>query len=289
MKKNVGLLLTLVFLLGSCLKQDALGPSPEEQLKNDLVIIDQYLASKSIVAQTDPDNYGVKYVVNVEGTGVKPTSSSDSVTVNYTLKLLPSESQIEKSSSPTKFLLANLIPGWQIGLPLIKEGSKSTFYIPSGWGYGSVQSGAIPANSNLIYEIELVKVVSQLKKDTIAINTYLDAKGVNNVIKDPSGLRYVITILGTGAKPVAASTITFSYTGKFLSNETTFDQSSSAVSSLLSRLIKGFRIAMPLLPVGTKATLYIPSVLGYGPFTDSSGKIPGNSNLIFDIELVSVK
>jgi FKBP-type peptidyl-prolyl cis-trans isomerase FkpA len=287
MKKNVGLLLTLVFLLSSCLKQDALGPTPEEQLKNDLVIIDQYLASKSIVAQTDPDNYGVKYVVNVEGTGIKPTSSSDSVTVNYTLKLLPSEAQIEKSSSPTKFLLANLILGWQIGLPLIKEGSKATFYIPSGWGYGSVQSGSIPANSNLIYEIELVKVVSQLKKDTIAINTYLDAKGVSNVIKDPSGLRYVITTPGTGQKPVASSTVTFSYVGKILSTEKIFDQSSSPTTFLLSDLIKGFKIAMPLLPTGTKATLYVPSALGYGPKTN--GSIPGNSNLIFDIELVSFK
>jgi FKBP-type peptidyl-prolyl cis-trans isomerase FkpA len=287
MKKSFGLILVVAFLLASCLKEPSIGPTFDDQLKQDLVAIDAYLASKSIVAQTDPDNYGVKYIINVDGKGIKPTSSSDSVTVNYTLKLLPSESQIEKSSSPTKFLLANLIAGWQIGIPLIKEGSKATFYIPSGWGYGSVQSGAIPPNSNLIYEIELVNVGSQLKKDTIAINTYLDTKGISNVIKDPSGLRYVITTPGTGQKPDASSTVTFSYVGKVLSTEKIFDQSSSPATFLLRDLIKGFKIAMPLFPTGTKATLYIPSTLGYG--VKGNGSILGNSNLIFDIELISFK
>jgi FKBP-type peptidyl-prolyl cis-trans isomerase FkpA len=287
MKKSFGLLSIVVFLCISCLKQDDPGPTFEDQLKKDIASIDSYLLSKNIVAQVDPDNYGVKYVVTTDGAGIRPTTIADSITVNYTLKLLPSESQIERSSAPTKFLLGNLIAGWQIGLPLIKEGSKATFYIPSGWGYGGVQSGSIPANSNLIYDIELVKVSPQIKRDTMAIDAYLDSKKITTAIKDPSGLRYVITALGTGAKPVATSTITFSYEGKFLSTESIFDKSTSPVTSELSKLIKGFQIGMPLLPVGTKATLYIPSVLGYG--LRGSNSIPGNANLIFDVELVSIK
>jgi FKBP-type peptidyl-prolyl cis-trans isomerase FkpA len=291
MKNSIGLLFIVALLgLSSCLNSEPTpGPSFADQLKKDSVIISDYLSSKGLIALTDPDKYGVRYIVNVDGNGFKPTSFADSVTVNYTLKLLPSETQIEKSSAPTKFLLANLINGWKIGLPLIKEGSKATFYVPSGWGYGSAQSGAIPANSNLIFEIELISIVSQLKKDTTAINSYLNLKGISNAIKDQSGLMYTITSLGTGIKPTAESSITFNYTGKLMSTEFVFDKSTSPITSSLSdpNLIKGFRIAMPLLPVGTKATLYIPSTLAYG--LQDRNQIPKNSNLIFDVELVSIK
>jgi FKBP-type peptidyl-prolyl cis-trans isomerase len=291
MIKN-SLVIICVGLFLSCAK-DAVAPSFDQQLSADLSAINSYLSSKGIVAQNDPDNYGVKYVITKDGSGINPTSSADSITVNYTFKLLPSEQVIQKSTSSVKFLLGDLIPGWQIGLPLIKEGSIATFYIPSVWGYGSSQTGSgssiVPANSNLIYDIELIKVVSRLTKDTVAINTYLNDKGIANVRKDPSGLRYVITTLGTGTKPTSTSTITFNYVGKFMNTaETIFDQSTSPATAPLANLIKGFRIAMPLLPAGTKATLYIPSPLGYGLNGDRSGTVPSNANLIFDVELVSV-
>jgi FKBP-type peptidyl-prolyl cis-trans isomerase FkpA len=286
MKKYFGLLFLVAFGLVSCTGDDApTGPTFDEQLKKDIAAVDLYLDSKGIKAQTDPDNYGVKYIVNVEGTGIKPASPADSVVVNYTLKLLPSESQVEKSTAPVKFLLGNLIPGWQIGLPLIKSGSKATLYIPSGWGYGPLASGSIPGNSNLIFEIELIRVSPQLTRDTIAISSYLDLKNITNALKDPSGLRYVITQAGTGANPTSTSTISFKYVGKRMSSESIFDQSNVAVSYELSKLIKGFQIAMPLLQVGTKATLYIPSTLGYG--LRGSNSVPSNANLIFDVELVS--
>lgn len=48
-------------------------------------------------------------------------------------------------------------------------------------------------------------------------------------------------------------------------------------------------VALPLLQAGSKATFYIPSSLGYGPAGTSDGKIPSNSVLIFEVELVSFK
>ncbi|MFM8851488.1 MAG: FKBP-type peptidyl-prolyl cis-trans isomerase, partial [Cytophagales bacterium] len=103
----------------------------------------------------------------------------------------------------------------------------------------------------------------------------------------PSGLKYVISTLGTGSKPTLDNSITFSYTGKLLSSGVIFEQSSSPVSAQMkSFTIKGFQLGMLRLPQGSKATFYIPSVLGYG--LRSSQTIPRNSNLIFEVELVSI-
>ncbi|MCU0369158.1 MAG: FKBP-type peptidyl-prolyl cis-trans isomerase [Cyclobacteriaceae bacterium] len=58
--------------------------------------------------------------------------------------------------------MINYLYAFQVGLPKLPEGSKATLYIPSGLGFGTdaLTSGGItvPANSNLIYEVELVKV-----------------------------------------------------------------------------------------------------------------------------------
>ena len=281
------LLLVIVVGLSGCSIDTPKPVTFEDQLAKDRVTIDSYLVSKGIPALTDPNDYGVRYLVNVDGTGIKPIGAADSVTVNYTVRLLPAETEVEKSTAPVRFLLGNLIPGWQIGLPLIKEGSKANFYVPSGWAYGSVQQGTIPPNSNLIFEVELLKVFPQLRKDTLAISDYLLAKEVQNVFKGPEGLKYTITSLGNGTVPSATSTVSFTYTGRILSisNPTIFDRSSSPVSFALSGLIRGLRLGMTLIPVGTKATFYIPSTLGYG--LRGSGSIPSNANLIFEIELTA--
>jgi FKBP-type peptidyl-prolyl cis-trans isomerase len=48
--------------------------------------------------------------------------------------------------------------GWQYGLPLIKPGGKILLYLPPSLGYGSSPVGTIPANSVLIFEVQLVSV-----------------------------------------------------------------------------------------------------------------------------------
>jgi FKBP-type peptidyl-prolyl cis-trans isomerase len=51
-----------------------------------------------------------------------------------------------------------LIDGFKVTLPLINEGTVATFYIPSGLAYGSNATTAIPANSNLIFNITLKSI-----------------------------------------------------------------------------------------------------------------------------------
>ena len=84
-------------------------PSYEEQLAKDKEIINSYLTAKGITARPDPGNLGVMYTTTVAGSGISPQYAADSISINYTLKLIPSEKEIEKSPSPQKFSMVNLI------------------------------------------------------------------------------------------------------------------------------------------------------------------------------------
>ena len=127
----------------------------------------------------------------------------------------------------------------------------------------------------------------QLKKDIVIIDEYLKTKGVV-AQQDTSGLRYVITKIGTGPRPNSTDTVVVTYSGKLMENGVEFDKSTGPVTFQLTSLIKGWQIGFPLLRVGSKATLYVPSVLAYGP-RGYPPRIPQNANLIFDVELIKMK
>ena len=102
---------------------------------------------------------GLRYKVETEGTGAKPTASS-TVTVNYR-GVLTDGTQFDSSydrGQPATFAVNGVIPGWTEGLQLMSVGSKYIFVIPSDLGYGAAGQGPIPPNSTLIFEVELLNV-----------------------------------------------------------------------------------------------------------------------------------
>jgi FKBP-type peptidyl-prolyl cis-trans isomerase FkpA len=127
----------------------------DRQLQIDTTAIDAYLKANSINALKDPS--GIRYTFDTLGIGAVP-SISDFVTFTYTAKLLNSSSVIDQASTPVKSSLQGLILGWQIGLRYVQEGSTVTLYVPSRLAYGSTSQSSIPANSNLVFKIRLVKV-----------------------------------------------------------------------------------------------------------------------------------
>ncbi len=110
-----------------------------------------------------------------------------------------------------------------------------------------------------------------------------------DAVTTSSGLQYKALITGTGRKPKSNSKVTVHYRGLLL-NGVTFDSSyadEEPVSLGLRTVIKGWIEGLQLMPVGSVFVFMIPPELAYGD--SSSGSIPPNSTLIFEIELFGVK
>jgi FKBP-type peptidyl-prolyl cis-trans isomerase len=99
---------------------------------------------------------GLYYEITNPGSGATPTINSK-VSVTYTGKLL-NGTLFDEASSPKYFYLAQVIEGWQLGLPLIRKGGNIKLIIPSSLAYGCNGYSTIPSNSVLLFEVNLVDV-----------------------------------------------------------------------------------------------------------------------------------
>ncbi len=151
MKNILFVLISLSMLFVACGK-DTDYTEIDEQL------IQDYIAENNLTTQVTDE--GIHYIIESEGSGTQAEFSS-TVTVHYEGFLLDG-SKFDSSydrGMPSTFSLNNVIAGWQLGIPLFKEGGRGTLIIPSAYAYGnSSPSGAIPSNSVLLFNIELIDV-----------------------------------------------------------------------------------------------------------------------------------
>ncbi len=160
MKKYI-LLLTATVLIGlsSCLKKEDLPPPHNAlaQLGKDTLVIRNFLTANSIVA-TKLGPTGIYYQILTPGTGTVTPTRTSVIAVKYKGRFLNGTVFEEIKKDSVIYTLGNLIPGWQLGIPLIKKGGKIRLIVSSGYAYEEFGRGLIPPNTNLDFDIELIDV-----------------------------------------------------------------------------------------------------------------------------------
>jgi FKBP-type peptidyl-prolyl cis-trans isomerase FklB len=113
--------------------------------------------------------------------------------------------------------------------------------------------------------------------------------GKDGVTTLPSGLQYKVIKSGAGKSPQKTDKVTVNYRGTLIDG-TEFDSSYSRNQPAtfgVGQVIPGWTEALQLMKEGDQWEIYIPSKLGYGE-RGAGGRIPPNSALIFEVELISV-
>lgn len=231
---------------------------------------------------------GLKIKLTHEGKGAK-AKKGDKVKVHYTGTLvdgLKFDSSIDRNQ-PFEFIVGmkQVIAGWDEGFSNLRQGDKAILTIPPDLGYGDQRTGAIPPGAVLVFDVELLEIF----KDVIPKPFQIKEK---DLITTASGLKYGYAQKGNGVKAEKGKKVTVHYTG-FFENGDVFDSSVLRNQPIefkvgVGQVIAGWDEGIALLREGDKAKLIIPYALAYG----ESGRppmIPAKSNLIFNVELISVK
>lgn len=247
---------------------------------------------------------GLQYQVTSAGEGATPTDS-DVVLINYVGRLTDG-TVFDRSAQPTPMPIKGVVPGFAEALKLMQKGGKYRVWIPSALGYGGEATGPIPANSTLVFDVELIDFLPQATIDKYQRDMQAQAdaaaaagtaflarnRSAPGVTETASGLQYRILAPATGAHPTEADVAVVNYEGRLLDG-TTFDKSTQPVPMPVASVVPGFSQALKLMAKGEKIRVWIPAGLAYGPEEqrDGEGKvvIPANSTIQFDIELIGIQ
>ena len=181
-------------------------------------------------------------------------------------------------NEPIQFGLNRLIKGWQQGLPGMKVGGVRRLKIPPELAYGDVEKGKIPANSTLVFEIELLALENK------PMLPDLKAKEWKKL--GDKGLEIWDVKEGEGEAVKPGAKVTVHYTG-WLTNGKEFDSSIGGQPATfgLNQVIAGWTQGIPGMKPGGIRRLKIPSELGYGK-RGAGTDIPPDSTLVFEVQLI---
>jgi FKBP-type peptidyl-prolyl cis-trans isomerase FkpA len=292
-----------VLILASCKKDSnelTLKEYDDEQIKT-------YMSTNGISGLTR-DTSGMYYKIINPGSG-PAIEYSDNVSIVYTVRSV--DGKYTSTDTITNHVqdfvgrIAN--SGFPLGFgtigvqravhDLLKyRGASMQVIIPSRLGYGvsgagtgstSVTAGRIAGNQSLDLYIHIIK--DQTAYDKTTIKNFIATNNLTSeVIEDPDGYWYNMRTPGTGTVPITEnSTITVTYTVRLLNNNIV-DQYNIPGGTILEipSLIDGVREGLKKhATAGTLMTFIIPSAKAYGK--TASGAIPANSNLRFEVQVIS--
>ena len=144
--------------------------------------------------------------------------------------------------------------------------------------------------ANRVKAAQMEKMKQQGAENIKAGEAFLaENSGKEGVTTLPSGLQYKVITAGAGKSPQKSDKVTVNYRGSLIDG-TEFDSSYSRNKPAtfgVGQVIPGWTEALQLMKEGDKWEIVIPSKLGYGE-RGAGAKIPPNSTLVFEVELISV-
>lgn len=234
---------------------------------------------------------GLKKIMVSKGNGeiVKPFNN---VTLQFTGYLLDKSGYKHIfQSSLTNSTLAifqlgagRMVKGLDEGIATMKAGEKATFIIPPALGFGKQASGAVPANSTLYFDIELLSSADPFYHT-----------GNTDTLTSGTGLKILHVLRQEGKKITAEDVVTFDYTGYFidsLGHPIIFDNTLERKTSTVLRPgaatgFPGLGEGLTYLKKGEKAIVCIPPKLAFGD--KGKGIIPPGKALFYDVTIHDAK
>ena len=196
---------------------------------------------------------GLSYTVIKPGKGEKPSADAK-VRVNYKGMLTSNGTEFD-SGKNVEFAVGGVIKGFGQGLQMMQPGAKYRLCIPSKLGYGEAGTGPIPANADLVFEVELLSFTNPPPKPVLPVAERTCDQTT------PSGLGYRVIKPGTGKAPTDADMALVDFT--------TFDTKTGVVMEKrewekipLGRATPAFGEALKLMQTGASFTFCLPKAAG---------------------------
>jgi peptidylprolyl isomerase len=239
-------------------------------------------AIKLLRIDREGDPTGIEKTVTKEGSGTSAVEG-DLMDIHYLgtyLNGIKFDSSYDRKS-PLHIIAGHerLIKGFVQGIAGMKPGEKCKIVIPPSLGYGASPRGPIPGNSTLQFELELVKITPK-------------ADVLKEILADQKKLTIEELAPGTGAEVKNGDMVSVHFSANVVGGPKLGDTRESnqpfpyQVGS--GQLTRGFDVGLVGMKVGSKRKVTIPPALGYGSVVAGNGKIPANSTLIFELEIVKI-
>jgi FKBP-type peptidyl-prolyl cis-trans isomerase len=282
--------------------------------------IQSYLTKNKVT--TAPTESGIYIITQNPGSG-RGIQKADFVKINLTVSSIEGEKIFSTldNDRPITFEFGQPFDtkGFDEAIATMKKGTKATVVVPSAMGFGEKgkkdMSGKdiVSPFSPIVYEIEVLDLKTKAENEkamkeeeenakkaateAMAKEPALILKYVNDnkisVKPSATGLYYIEKVKGKGAAAGTGKKVKVHYTGKLL-NGKVFDSSLDRKPSTpyeftigKGEAIPGWDEGIAKMSAGGKATLIIPSKLGYGE-RGAGADIPAYAPLVFDVELISI-
>lgn len=287
--------------------------NPEALQKLEQEQLQEYLTKNNVTVQ--PTASGIYFIENAVGKGIKIDSGCQ-VKVQFKVSDITGKEIFSSYDrpEPISFSYGKRFdtPGVEEAIGRMTKGGKAKVIVPSKMAFGDQGRGSVvPPYATLVYDVEVVDVMSKAdyekeqatkkkadeqkkedakKGESAKLQQYLKDKKIT-AKPTASGLYYIEKVKGTGPQAANGKKVSVHYTGTLLDGkkfDSSVDRGKPFEFTLgQGQVIKGWDEGIAMMKKGGKATLIVPSSIGYGE--RDMGDITPYSTLVFEVELIDVK